>query len=236
MATLPPRTSTLCDYCQQKPKFNGHTYCSKTCGSLAQAQSNTVANSNMCHYCGLKPKFANYNYCGKNCANAAQGQGQTKGNSKYPQTTTATKAQTFPSNNTGQGYNNHVKQQRVTNPPVQQVQQPQTQGQPQKLLGLFPMPSSKIRTTGTNQGGLTLSTNPPLQVAAGPVLCMIKGCKEYVHIDANGYQTSEYCSMRHRLEAVESGIVSPCIMCLTMPQSMEDHFCGRQCRDEALSK
>lgn len=37
-------------------------------------------------------------------------------------------------------------------------------------------------------------------------------------------------------EAVESGLVSPCIMCLTMPQSNVDHFCGRACREGALSK
>lgn len=37
-------------------------------------------------------------------------------------------------------------------------------------------------------------------------------------------------------QAVNSGMVEPCIMCLSLPQGDMDHFCSRLCRDEALSK
>lgn len=32
------------------------------------------------------------------------------------------------------------------------------------------------------------------------------------------------------------GLADACIMCLKMPQSGNDHFCSKSCRDEALSK
>jgi hypothetical protein len=78
-----------------------------------------------------------------------------------------------------------------------------------------------------------------------------------VHVDSSGVM-SEYCSMKHReyafcvlflylalavlihslldREAVSLGLVPPCIMCLTRPQSDTDYFCGRDCREEAMSK
>jgi hypothetical protein len=37
-------------------------------------------------------------------------------------------------------------------------------------------------------------------------------------------------------QAVNSGMASPCIMCLSLPQGDIDHFCSRLCREEALSK
>lgn len=49
-------------------------------------------------------------------------------------------------------------------------------------------------------------------------------------------KTSDYCSQRHREEAVTSGLVDPCIMCLMFPQSEKDYFCSRACREDALEK
>src|SRR5690606_12897473 len=84
--------------------------------------------------------------------------------------------------------------------------------------------------------------------------CLIPGCGKPVHVDAKGLKTSDYCSQRHRecvyifispfdeqvgrrlilatvnREAVASGLVAPCIMCLTRPQSRTDYFCSRTCR------
>lgn len=37
-------------------------------------------------------------------------------------------------------------------------------------------------------------------------------------------------------EAVAMGLAIPCIMCLALPQSDVDYFCGKACRDEALNK
>jgi hypothetical protein len=37
-------------------------------------------------------------------------------------------------------------------------------------------------------------------------------------------------------EAVKTGLASPCIMCLTLPQSETDYFCGKVCREDANNK
>jgi len=245
MATLTQRASSLCDYCHQKPKHNGHLYCSKTCGSLAKAQTNAHANSVSCNYCHRKPKFNGFDYCGKTCANAAKAPvkpatKQGGNSSKQYQVVSNTTAQA-PLNG-GQSYSN-VKPSGPFIPAVPShtaasvIQQTHGQGQPQKFLGIFPIGKSAT-TNGTTgmSSGLRVITNQSLPGGAGQVPCKIKGCREYAYADPSGYQSSEYCSVRHQLEAVDSGLVSPCIMCLTMPQCTEDHFCGMQCRDEALSK
>ncbi|KAI0784008.1 hypothetical protein BC629DRAFT_1594126 [Irpex lacteus] len=68
-----------------------------------------------------------------------------------------------------------------------------------------------------------------------PAVCQLPGCEEYAHVDANG-DVSDYCSQAHREEAVDKGLVDPCIKCLIMPQSKADYFCSRTCREEALHK
>ncbi|KAF9479965.1 hypothetical protein BDN70DRAFT_894481 [Pholiota conissans] len=79
---------------------------------------------------------------------------------------------------------------------------------------------------------LLLSAQQP----TGHFECLIPGCGQPVHTDTKGVRTSEYCSMRHREEAVAIGLASPCIMCLTFPQSETDYFCSRGCREESLNK
>jgi len=74
------------------------------------------------------------------------------------------------------------------------------------------------------------------QALGDPPACLIPGCGKPVHVDENGMPASDYCSQRHRERAVNSGMVSPCIMCLSLPQGDADHFCSRLCREEALSK
>ncbi|TCD61864.1 hypothetical protein EIP91_007813 [Steccherinum ochraceum] len=73
-------------------------------------------------------------------------------------------------------------------------------------------------------------------VVPTPLQCMLPKCKQQVHTDKNGRAIGEYCSQGHREKAVDSGLASPCVMCLTKPQRATDHFCGRTCKDEALSK
>ena len=104
---------------------------------------------------------------------------------------------------------------------------------------------------------LHISTQP----SADDLECFIPGCGKPVHVDAKGMKTSDYCSMRHRecvvffflllcylfkfhynsffffrREAVASGLVSPCIMCLVLPQNETDYFCSRTCREESMNK
>jgi len=79
---------------------------------------------------------------------------------------------------------------------------------------------------------LHISTQP----SADDLECFIPGCGKPVHVDAQGMKTSDYCSMRHREEAVAAGLVSPCIMCLALPQSDTDYFCSRACKEGSMNK
>lgn len=72
-------------------------------------------------------------------------------------------------------------------------------------------------------------------VPVAPTNCLIPGCTRMAYVDLKSGQSSSYCSTVHRQEAVTQGIANACIMCLKLPQSEEDHFCGKACRDEALS-
>ncbi|KAJ7574683.1 hypothetical protein C8J56DRAFT_802510, partial [Mycena floridula] len=69
-----------------------------------------------------------------------------------------------------------------------------------------------------------------------PVNCAIPGCGQPVHVDGAGLKISKYCLMRHHEKAVMSGLVSPCIMCLVLPQCETDYFCGCECRQDMLNK
>ncbi|EIW84412.1 DUF1768-domain-containing protein [Coniophora puteana RWD-64-598 SS2] len=51
-------SKTMCEFCQQKPKFQRHRYCSRNCAQAAK----------MCIHCRTKPKFDKHPYCSKTCA------------------------------------------------------------------------------------------------------------------------------------------------------------------------
>jgi len=72
------------------------------------------------------------------------------------------------------------------------------------------------------------------RAAAMPSLCRIPGCNMQVY-GAGTPWASDYCSMRHREEAVESGLAEPCIMCEKLPRGFSDHFCSQACKSAALS-
>lgn len=48
----------MCEFCQQKPKYQQHRYCGRNC---AQA-------SKLCIHCRSKPKFDKHPFCSKTCA------------------------------------------------------------------------------------------------------------------------------------------------------------------------
>ncbi|PFH48380.1 hypothetical protein AMATHDRAFT_76772 [Amanita thiersii Skay4041] len=109
----------------------------------------------------------------------------------------------------------------------QQQQQLQQQQQQQQIPA-----SNTSSANSSNTAQLSAGTHPPI----APTLCLIPGCGKPVHVDAQGLFPSSYCSKKHREEAVRLGLVDPCIMCLTKPQSDLDYFCGKACREESMKK
>ncbi|KAF9790460.1 hypothetical protein BJ322DRAFT_1036609 [Thelephora terrestris] len=101
----------------------------------------------------------------------------------------------------------------------------------------FPVPSNaQGPVNGTNM--TMVPTSAPARVRAASLTsnCRLAGCGKPVHTDPTSNHASEYCSNRHREEAVTTGQVTPCIMCLKMPRTRIDHFCSKACRDAALSQ
>lgn len=54
-----PLDAGLCEFCQQKPKYQHHPYCGRTCATQA---------ATMCNHCRSKPKYGKHPYCSRTCA------------------------------------------------------------------------------------------------------------------------------------------------------------------------
>lgn len=54
-----PHDTGLCEFCHQKPKYQHHPYCGRTCATQAAA---------MCNHCRNKPKYGKHPYCSRTCA------------------------------------------------------------------------------------------------------------------------------------------------------------------------
>ncbi|KAF9790532.1 hypothetical protein BJ322DRAFT_1037062 [Thelephora terrestris] len=76
------------------------------------------------------------------------------------------------------------------------------------------------------------STSTP---SGPPSTCRLNGCNKPAFVNGVANNSNEYCSQKHREDAVAFGQVRPCIMCQKMPRCQNDHFCSSACREEALS-
>ncbi|KAF9260051.1 hypothetical protein L218DRAFT_625005 [Marasmius fiardii PR-910] len=231
----------LCNYCRKKPKFQNFDFCGKTCASLAQtggkSQQPNPAQTTSAKVPNTQPPNASRN---KPLINPQNG--------------------TIDPMQVAKLVIQHIPQLQSLINPLQSQSQPQpVYQQPVISASAPPVTAQVIDNSGRSTTSHPMQSNPiapgsagvPLTNTAvqltaavsGPVQqknlntqCRIPGCGKPVFADANGQSTSEYCSMTHRQEAVSSGLVEPCIMCLDLPQSEMDYFCGRACREEALNK
>ncbi|PPQ92583.1 hypothetical protein CVT25_007275 [Psilocybe cyanescens] len=249
--TCAGQAATLCNQCHKKPKFQNFDFCGKNCAALASASGkarNPVGVGAQQTY--TKPNAAKAQQQGAPAFDPIQ---LAKLVAQHiPQV----QALINPSGNPAGHTSAPTSQPIVTNPfanPVAQVVPPTTHNAPVNN----PFLNIAVPQPGTSQAGpaqnavtngavnLAASSNPlpaaqqlhiSTQQSADDTECLIPGCGQPVHIDAKGVKASDYCSMRHREEAVASGLASPCIMCLTLPQSDIDYFCSRGCREESMNK
>ncbi|KAJ7196841.1 hypothetical protein GGX14DRAFT_537060 [Mycena pura] len=261
LATSVP-ISQLCDYCHQKPKHGTHPYCSKTCAAQIATLCNQChqkpkyQNFDFCGKNCAATAAATAKTPGNRAAKAAP---QTSSPSN-PAGTTSGQAPSSqaPTNSIidpiqlaklvvqhipqVQNFLAAVAPTQPSGPPP--VRAPATAPAP------APNPTPAATTlrprnnpflNSTKQAAppavaVAVSPGPAAPNGGPPVLdCLIPDCGQPVHVDSSG-NMSDYCSKKHREEAVSSGLVSPCIMCLALPQSDTDYFCGRECREEALNK
>ncbi|KAJ7844790.1 hypothetical protein B0H14DRAFT_3109108 [Mycena olivaceomarginata] len=234
-AALPANTQ-LCDYCHQKPKHGTHSYCSKTCAAQTA--------STLCNYCQKKPKFQNFDYCGKNCAALAAAGTPPAAAGNRCEESPAQKPAVRSGGNAPAGGANSLMDPALAQaapPPANGTANPMPAPPPAPVATTNPQPKQPRNNPFLNAAKQLLPNGnapaAPAQAAAPnaaqapaplqPGDCLVPGCVQPVHVDSSGVMSET---------AVSLGLVPPCIMCLTRPQSDTDYFCGRDCREEAMSK
>jgi len=225
----PQTTSTLCKQCNQRPKFQNFEFCGKSCASTWQlAYGGSSGNPNPAG-----------NVAGQTTANKLLG--------KIPQPLQAKLQAVLPGVAAALQQPGHKNTQQPQQPPTNvnlnannaAPVPPSNFPQQSTLAPNNPNANLPQQSGGPGPGANNnaIPTSVPGQVqTAMPTTCRLTGCGNPVYTDATYNHTSEYCSKRHREEAVTTGQVQPCIMCLKMPRSNADHFCSKVCREGALSQ
>ncbi|TFK36681.1 hypothetical protein BDQ12DRAFT_686325, partial [Crucibulum laeve] len=253
--TCAGQAATLCNHCHKKPKFQNFDFCGKNCASQANpggkprsgGAAGPAAQAGAASKAPSYPKGNNFNI---------QKQGQPGQQTFDPLQIAQLVVQHIPQVQALLASTNANTSQSTVSAPATQpaVAAPLA---PAAQLATVPNAHSNnpflnltnaqsaAALTATPNGTLAPSSQSmpiaqPLNISTQPsaddLECLIPGCGKPVHVDSRGMKTSDYCSMRHREEAVVSGLVSPCIMCLVLPQSETDYFCGKACREESMNK
>ncbi|KAG7089288.1 hypothetical protein E1B28_010986 [Marasmius oreades] len=257
--TCASQAANMCNHCQKKPKFQNFDFCGKTCASLAQQSGGNSKPQQS------KATSSKQNSSAKATPNSQPNASTTSlGNTTIhlPQNTAPTDPvevaklivnqiplfqALLQSPNAPRLVFHHGKPgdptpapaPKATIGPAPQATDSNNKSAAAAATASHSMQNGNSTTASRSAGGVQLVNVPveqPQAGAASNTQCRIPGCGKPVYVDANGQSTSEYCSMSHRQEAVSSGLVEPCIMCLDLPQSGEDYFCGRACKEEALDK
>ncbi|KAJ7687673.1 hypothetical protein B0H14DRAFT_3672367 [Mycena olivaceomarginata] len=245
-AALPANTQ-LCDYCHQKPKHGTHSYCSKTC---AAQTASTLCNRRERHpqpqeiVAAKNPAPAQkpaVRSGGNVPAAGAQAPAGGANSLMDPVQLAKLVAQHLPKVAAVAQHIPQVQSFLAAVAPAQALAQaapPPANGTRKSHAGAATSATKQLLPNGNAPAAPAQAAAPNAAQAPAPLQpgdCLVPGCVQPVHVDSSGVM-SDYCSMKHREEAVSLGLVPPCIMCLTRPQSDTDYFCGRDCREEAMSK
>ncbi|KAJ6561848.1 hypothetical protein B0H19DRAFT_1210000 [Mycena capillaripes] len=263
---LPVPTAQLCDYCHQKPKHGIHSYCSKTCAAQIATLCNycqkkpKYQNFDFCgKNCAALAAATTTPASGNRPAKNPPSSKTPSGNATAPQTQGTNSlldpvhiaklvAQHIPQ------VAQHIPQVQsflaavvpaaaaaapssplpASAAPMPAPANPQPKQQPRNNPFLN-VPAPPPTSSGAAAPSANVVPQAQAQVPLQPLDCLIPGCGQPVHVDASGVM-SDYCSKKHREEAVSLGLASPCIFCLALPQSDTDYFCGRECREDAMNK
>ncbi|KAJ7168648.1 hypothetical protein C8R46DRAFT_237953 [Mycena filopes] len=251
--TCAAQIATLCNYCQKKPKYQNFDFCGKNCAALAGATPGSGNRSGA----AKNSSAPQVKTAGRGATNAAPPQAAANP-LLDPVHLAKLVAQHIPQ---VQSFLAAVAPaQPPPAPAPAPVSAPLSTPMPPASSQPKPAPKnnpflnqSKQQPPAPVASGTAAPNAVPQATMQQPLDCLVPGCGQPVHVDASGVM-SDYCSKKHReyvwscphpcsprlnssiREAVALGIVPPCIMCLTLPQSDTDYFCGRDCREEAMSK
>ncbi|KII89716.1 hypothetical protein PLICRDRAFT_52878 [Plicaturopsis crispa FD-325 SS-3] len=253
--TCAAQAASLCTVCHQKPKFANHDFCSKNCAAQANnakginapavGATNTGPARAVAPGVPSKPgvRFAQKPVVPPAPAPQTRQPQQSQAYAQpAPQPQPQAQAPYARPNAQRQAPQQPYQPSQSKNPFLQtgksnnQPFQPLSQATSYLASAVAAHPA--VANIAQAYPGLTSQYgNGTVQYGNTPELdeCIIPGCNERVHLD-EGSRMSYYCSNSHREEAVALGIAPRCIMCLNLPQGDQDHFCGRACREEALTK
>ncbi|KAJ2932507.1 hypothetical protein H1R20_g4587, partial [Candolleomyces eurysporus] len=229
------QANPLCDYCHKKPKFQNFEYCGKNCASLANPGGvpKPAAGPAARGAGGAAPKPR-----GAPGAQQPLGSGPLDPLSiakivvqNMPQVQALLNGTGIPANPAGNSQGGGAYGAQVQ--PQQQPQQPLNnpflnQAAAAMSNGSSSLPAPPNYSSGVNGYGAAYSgggvqqqqyqqqqypqygQQQQQQYSAEDLECLIPGCGKPVHVDSKGMKTSDYCSQRHREEAVSSGLVQAC--------------------------
>ncbi|KAL4064047.1 hypothetical protein V8B97DRAFT_2026188 [Scleroderma yunnanense] len=212
-----PQKAIHCIYCRKKPKFSNFDYCSKSCAALA-----TTAQSNQATVQGkqpVKPNPPNVRHAAQN--NPGPGRTHNTHRQSYIALTLMTDdSSDYPPTDSSLDEDDDEGTDLSAYPTDSEEE---------------PSPSAPVASPPTTKPAVkTGKPNvPSTKVPAGT--CAIPHCGKPVHMDKNGASTN-YCSIKHREEAVTLKLKAPCILCKRYPQSDSDYFCSTTCRNQSMSK
>ncbi|TDL25744.1 hypothetical protein BD410DRAFT_837211 [Rickenella mellea] len=213
MATTvnPASNTTLCD----KPKFPNFSYCGKNCAAAAATAAQTTHQVThgpaLCEQCHLKPQFSGFKYCGKACAATAKTNAAPTVNANTTYKVTQNGAQKPSTGGTGSA------QQQGAALPAQSI--------PAIIAPLVPLATAAMHAINTYS-----------QSQAGGTNGFAKGLAAAAAAAVVNSPSIAILPVVQLLHSEGLGLGNMCIMCLTLPKSQDDHFCSKECRDEALRK
>jgi len=95
---------------------------------------------------------------------------------------------------------------------------------------------TEFKNRGTPPVSPSVSRTPSSSVGD---ICKLAGCQNTVYVGGDGI-ASQFCSNRHRREAVQNGRADACLMCRKLPKAIiggkQSDFCSNSCRNRVISQ
>ncbi|KAF7374360.1 hypothetical protein MSAN_00320000 [Mycena sanguinolenta] len=243
--TCAAQTATLCNYCKKKPKYQNFDFCGKNCAASAAAAGMPAGGN----------RSANGNTASTQPSSKPAGRPNAA-----PQAPTNSLLDPI---QLAKLVAQHIPQVAQHIPQVQSLlaavtpSQPAAQAPPPvSAPNPAPAPANPQPKPPRNNPFLNTKQPPAPNAPAAPVSSGTAAAPERQRRSPGpGAAVGVSHPRKHReyafyvpylllavlihslnREAVASGIVPPCIMCLTLPQSDTDYFCSKNCREEAMTK
>ncbi|EIW78842.1 hypothetical protein CONPUDRAFT_166738 [Coniophora puteana RWD-64-598 SS2] len=229
----------LCKACKKKPAFGGFDYCGKYCASQAGKAASQPAQAKPRNAPSATPaKAPSKPSGGKNTSVPAPASAPAQ---KQHGNVHQAPAQAHPDTDSDDDYLDAYpdSDSDLDAYPSGSESEPDDSDPPTPVMPTLPSAqhSGSGKKASAQAGhGASHQTKQAGAGAAQVGQCLIPRCGNAPYVDSKSGVASDFCSSRHREEAVSIGQADGCIMCRKFPQGSNDYFCSRACREQALKK